>query len=161
EFIADPKLAEVGRPPRSSRKISAHWRPPVGADRGRFPLVRRGYDQTAVDGQLERLENSIVMLTADRDAAAEQAALLVQRLSTTRAEVERLSAQLSRLSEPPENVENMSERIQWMLKLAKDEAAEIRRKAAMDATDLVAQAEEARARNEVLRGEIEAQRNEI
>lgn len=133
----------------------------MAAEEHSFTIARRGYHPAEVDEHMERLETKLEMLICDRDAAVSQADLLSRQLDAARTEAERLTDQLGRLTAPPDNVENMGERMQWMLQLARDEAEEIRRKAAAEAAEVIGKSEEVHARNEAMRAEIESERSEI
>ena len=91
-----------------------------------FDVVRRGYDRGQVEEHLDRFESDLRILTADRDAAVAQASELARALDRTRAHVEELRAQIDRLAAPPDSMEGLSERLQRMLRLAQDEAREMR-----------------------------------
>jgi DivIVA domain-containing protein len=91
-----------------------------------FDVVRRGYDRGQVEEHLDRVEADLRILTADRDAAVAQASELARALDRTRAHVEELRAQIDRLAAPPDSMEGLSERLQRMLRLAQDEAREMR-----------------------------------
>jgi DivIVA domain-containing protein len=91
-----------------------------------FDVVRRGYDRGQVEEHLDRVEADLRILTADRDAAVAQASELARALDRTRSHVEELRAQIDRLAAPPDSMEGLSERLQRMLRLAQDEAREMR-----------------------------------
>ncbi len=133
-----------------------------------FAVVRRGWDRAEVGYHLERLRAQLQSIAADRDSTMKQAGQLAhelaaaeRQLAVARSETARVHDQLRRLTGPPENVEGMSERMRWMLQLARDEAEEIRRTAAAQAAEIVSRAEEARVRNESVRAEIDAERAAI
>src|SRR3954447_26372535 len=88
-----------------------------------FAITRRGYDSAQVDDYLRDIDAQLRMLAADRDAAVEQNAQLARQVNVAWAETDRLKGQVRRLSQAPESVEGMSERVQSMLKLAQDEVA--------------------------------------
>jgi hypothetical protein len=76
--------------------------------------------------QPDKRETAI--LAADRAAAVEQSTQLSQQLDATRneldsarAEIERLRGELRVLSGPPDSVASMNDRLQVMLRLARDE----------------------------------------
>ncbi|MER2092336.1 MAG: M protein, partial [Saccharopolyspora rectivirgula] len=99
-----------------------------------FDLARKnGYDRAQVDEHLERLDAEIRLLTADRDAAVSQANDLSKQLEAARSEIESLRGQVERLAKPPTTMEGLSERLQRMLRLAQDEANDIRARAEEDA----------------------------
>ena len=92
-----------------------------------FDVVRRGYDRAQVEDTVDALQADLQILAADRDATTSQAEALAQALDSARGEIEELHDQLDRLSRAPISVKGMSERLQRMLRLAQDEAAEIGR----------------------------------
>lgn len=118
--------------------------------RSTFDVVRRGYDCTQVDYQLEQLRADLALAVADRDAGAAQAAELTRALEAARSEIDDLRAQITRLAAPPTTVEGMSERVVRMLRSAQNEAAEITAKATTAAaatrTAVEREASELRAR---------------
>src|SRR5688500_19549873 len=100
--------------------------PPIAAPA--FAVVRRGYDPDQVTRHLSRVDAEMTILAADRAAAAEQASQLGQQLTTCRkeldgakAEVACLRAELRVLAGPPDTIDSMNERLQVMLRLAKEE----------------------------------------
>jgi cell division septum initiation protein DivIVA len=96
-----------------------------------FDVVLRGYDRSQVADTIERLEADFRIAIADRDAAVGRSADLASQLSSMHAEIESLRRKAATASAP--TFENISERIQHMLQLAEEEAAEIRHAAEMDA----------------------------
>ncbi|AOS62309.1 coiled-coil domain-containing protein [Actinoalloteichus hymeniacidonis] len=138
-----------------------------------FETVRRGgYNRAQVDEHLERLDTDLRILAADRNAALSQATDLARQLEATRAEVEALHSQVERLNQPPTSLEGMSERLQRMLRLAQEEANEIRSRAETDVADIKARSEaeitELRnhydrliAENENRRQEMESEHREL
>ncbi|MGY2084648.1 hypothetical protein [Blastococcus sp. SYSU DS0539] len=96
-----------------------------------FDVVLRGYDKGQVAETIERLEEDFRIALADRDAAAARTADLAGQLSALHGEVESLRRKAATASAP--TFENISERIQHMLQLAEEEAADIRRAAEADA----------------------------
>ncbi|MGH3439397.1 MAG: chromosome segregation protein [Sciscionella sp.] len=117
-----------------------------------FDIVKRGYSRTQVEEHLERLDADLRLLAADRDAAVSQGADLAKQLEQQRSEISDLNAQIDRLSLPPTTLEGLSERLQRMLRLAQDEAAEIKARAEAEAGHIRARAE---ADATVLRGHYE------
>jgi chromosome segregation ATPase len=130
--------------------------------RSTFDIVRRGYDCTQVDYQLEQLRADLQIAVADRDAGAAQAAELARALEGARGEIDDLRAQLKRLAAPPTSVEGMSERVARMLRTGQHEAAEIKAKATAAAAATMAgaerEADELRARYEQMIGEAQRRR---
>src|SRR3954447_18834462 len=105
-----------------------------------FAVVRRGYDPDQVAYHLNRVDAETTILAADRAAAAEQAAQLGQQLAACRkeldaanAEIERLRGELRVLTGPPDTVDSMNERLQVMLRLAKEEFTGLRADASAQA----------------------------
>jgi hypothetical protein len=96
-----------------------------------FDVVLRGYDRSQVADTIERLEADFRIAIADRDAAVGRSADLASQLSAMHAEIESLRRKAATASAP--TFENISERIQHMLQLAEEEAAEIRHAAELDA----------------------------
>src|SRR5947209_7877645 len=131
--------------------------------RSTFDIVRRGYDCAQVDYQLEHLRADLQIAVTDRDAGAAQAAELTRTLEAARGEIDDLNAQLRRLEVPPTTVEGMSERVVRMLRNAQKEAAEITAKATAAAAETSAEvereADELRARYEVMINEAQQRRS--
>ncbi|WP_422647014.1 chromosome segregation protein [Actinoalloteichus caeruleus] len=133
-----------------------------------FDVAKRGYDRAQVDEHLERLDADLRILAADRNAALSQAGDLARQLEAARSEIESLHSQLERMSQPPTSLEGMSERLQRMLRLAQEEANEIRARAETDAAEMQAKAEKEAtglrnqyerliAENDTRRAEMEAE----
>ena len=96
-----------------------------------FDVVLRGFDRHQVAETIERLEADIRVAMADRDAAAARSNDLVGQLSAMHAEIDQLRRKAA--NQGPATFENMSERISHMLRLAEEEATDIRRAAEVDA----------------------------
>src|SRR3954451_24107331 len=96
-----------------------------------FDVVLRGYDKHQVAETIERLEADFRIAIADRDAAVGRSADLASQLSAMHGEIESLRRKAATAAAP--TFENMSERISHMLRLAEEEAADIRRIAEQDA----------------------------
>jgi cell division septum initiation protein DivIVA len=96
-----------------------------------FDVVLRGYDKHQVAETIERLEADFRIAIADRDAAVGRSADLASQLSALHGEIESLRRKAATAAAP--TFENMSERISHMLRLAEEEAADIRRLAGEDA----------------------------
>ena len=107
-----------------------------------FDVVRRGYDRAQVEDTVDALQADLQILAADRDATTSQAEALARALDSARGEIGELHDQLDRLSRAPISVKGMSERLQRMLRLAQDEAAEIRARAESVAAQTLARAEQ-------------------
>jgi hypothetical protein len=120
-----------------------------------FAVVRKGYDQAQVEAHLRRLDADVRILTADRDAALDQAAQLNRELDDSRSRADRLRAQVRTLVSPQQSVQGMSERMRSMLRLAEDEVAEMLAHAESEVDRRVREAEQkaeqilSDARNEV------------
>src|SRR5215213_9436311 len=104
---------------------------PIHEAQHSFDVVLRGYDRSQVADTIERLEADFRIAIADRDAAAARSADLASQLSALHGEIESLRRKAATANAP--TFENISERIQHMLQLAEEEAAEIRRAAEADA----------------------------
>lgn len=132
--------------------------PPVEST---FALVLRGYDRSQVAQHLRLVAAELRMIAADRDAAVDQAGQLAYQLDSARTETERLKAQLTRMAAPPDTVEGMSERLQWMLRLAQDEVREMQVRAEADAeatrSSAVTEAAELAERNREQAGQLDAE----
>ncbi len=106
-----------------------------------FDITKRGYSKIQVDDHLERVDNDLKLLAADRDAAVSQAADLARQLEIARSDKDDLRGQVERLSLPPTTLEGLSERLQRMLRLAQDEATETKARAEAEAGHIRAKAE--------------------
>ena len=98
-----------------------------------FQIARKGYDRDEVRNYFERFDAELRVTAADRDAAAAQARDLAKQLDDARDDIDDLRKDVDRLSVPPTTAEGMSDRISRMLRLASDEASEVRAKAEADA----------------------------
>src|SRR3954454_8533877 len=96
-----------------------------------FDVVLRGYDKHQVAETIERLEADLRIAIADRDAAGSRSADLARQLSALHGEIESLRRKAATAAAP--TFENMSERISHMLRLADEEATDIRAAAERDA----------------------------
>jgi DivIVA domain-containing protein len=106
-----------------------------------FDTVRRGYDRAQVDEHLDRLDADLRILTADRDAAVARAAELAKQVENQRIQLINNERDMARLAAAPPSMEDMGDRLQRMLRLAQDEAAEIRARAETEASELMVRAE--------------------
>ena len=106
-----------------------------------FDIVKRGYDRAQVEDHLERLDSDLRLLAADRDAAVSQTSDLARQLEAARSEISELRNQVERQSLPPTTLEGLSERLQRMLRLAQDEANEIKARAEAEGGHTRAKAE--------------------
>lgn len=91
-----------------------------------FAVVIRGYDRDQVSEQFHRYQAELRVLAADRDAASAHARELTDLLDEAQDEIDNLRREVDRLSVPPTSAEGMSDRIARMMRLASDEASEIR-----------------------------------
>ncbi len=96
-----------------------------------FDVVLRGYNQRQVNERVTRLEFDLKNASRSRDAAAAQVAELSKVVAGTRAELDKVKAQLSNLASSPISASNVTERVRIMMGLAEEEIADIR-KAAVD-----------------------------
>src|SRR3954454_18761938 len=120
-----------------------------------FDVVRKGYDREQVHETLAGLDADLRGALADRDAAGARSADLARQLQALHGEVEQLRRRAASAGAP--TFENMGERISNMLRLAEEEAAEIRGAAEQQAAQLqAAVAAEAEAVRERLAGEERA-----
>ncbi|OMQ14043.1 hypothetical protein A7K94_0219400, partial [Modestobacter sp. VKM Ac-2676] len=120
-----------------------------------FDVVRKGYDREQVHETLSGMDADLRVAIADRDAAVARSSDLARQLQALHGEVESLRRRAASASAP--TFENMGERISNMLRLAEEEAAEIRRAAQEDAAQLqAAVAAEVEAVRERITGEERA-----
>jgi len=110
-----------------------------------FDLVRRGFAPDQVTAHLERLEYDLRITTANRDATNQRLSELGAQLAAAQAEADTLRAQLDRSALEPISMGNLSDRMQRMIRLAEEEASEIRAHAEVDADRLRGQLEMALA----------------
>ena len=115
-----------------------------------FEVVRRGYHPEQVTAHMERLEYELRIATANRDASNERMTELTTQLQAVQAEADTLRAQLDRNALEPVSMAGMSDRMQRMIRLAEEEASEIRARAEDDAagmrSDLQAALDDAKGR---------------
>jgi cell division septum initiation protein DivIVA len=98
-----------------------------------FDLVRRGFAPDQVTAHLERLEYDLRIATANGDATNQRLFEVSSQLQSAQAEVEDLRSQLDNLAREPVSMTGLSNRMQRMIRLAEEEAAEIRARANTDA----------------------------
>ena len=96
-----------------------------------FDVVLRGYDRNQVAETIDRLEADFRIALAERDTAQGRAADLAGQLQAMQGEMENLRRKAATAAAP--TFENMSERISHMLRLAEEEAADIRKAAEQEA----------------------------
>ena len=103
-----------------------------------FDLVRRGFAPDQVTAHLERLEYDLRIATANSDATNQRLSEITAHLSAVQADADELRAQLDRMALEPVSMTGLSNRMQRMIRLAEEEAAEIRARANADADQLKA-----------------------
>lgn len=111
---------------------SGEWLPPPVP----FEVVRRGYAPDQVTAHLEKLEYDLRIATANRDATTQRLAELAAQLSAAQNEADGLRAQLDRMALEPVSMASLSDRMQRMIRIAEEEAAETRAKADSYAAEL-------------------------
>jgi chromosome segregation ATPase len=136
-----------------------------------FATVMRGYDRDQVNDFFRRFDAEMRVIAADRDAATANARELADNLEMARDEIEALRREVNKLSVPPTTVQGMSERVSSMLRLASDEASEIRARSEAEAAetlsiarqeaeehrqDIARQTQEMRDRRDAMNAEHEA-----
>ncbi|RJQ66864.1 chromosome segregation protein [Pseudonocardiaceae bacterium YIM PH 21723] len=104
-------------------------------------LARRGYDPAQVDEHLGRVDGELRRMAAERDAAIADVRELERQLEKAQSSNKELSSQVNRLSQAPTTIEGLSERLERMLKLAQDEADEIKASAAAESEEFAAKVE--------------------
>ena len=97
-----------------------------------FDVVLRGYDRHQVHEHVERLEADLRIAVAERDTVAARLTELAGQLAAAHNEIDALHARLGQVTAAEPSLDDVSDRIRGMLSLAKEEAAEIRRKAEQD-----------------------------
>lgn len=107
--------------------------PPIG-----FDVVMRGFDRNQVQDAVGRLEDDLRTVVAERDQAIIRANDLHIQLEQASSDVSTLNSKLRNAQAP--TFESMGERIASMLRLAEEEAGEIRRQADTDAEQTRAEA---------------------
>jgi vacuolar-type H+-ATPase subunit H len=125
--------------PQNSVHSSGGVPTPAGAS---FDIVRRGYDRDQVDAQMRELRERVGAAESARKAAEQHARAVEGELRTTRAQQ----------PDGPISQESFGFRAEKILRLAEHEAADVRNRAANEATALV---EQARADAERHRHEVE------
>ncbi|SDM63230.1 coiled-coil domain-containing protein [Allokutzneria albata] len=130
-----------------------------------FDMVWRGYDPFQVQRYVRESESDLRLLAADRDAAVARADDLAETLAELRSENARLRAKIDRLCRAPLDAAALSERLQRMVELAREEAEEITRRATAAAERSWAGAEQAaarlRERYERMIAELDTRRQEM
>jgi hypothetical protein len=98
-----------------------------------FDLVRRGFAPDQVTAHLERLEYDLRIATANGDATNQRLFEVSNQLQAAQVEADDLRTQLDSLAREPVSMTGLSNRMQRMIRLAEEEAAEIRARANTDA----------------------------
>ncbi|MFE9789816.1 hypothetical protein ACFYO7_31025 [Nocardia salmonicida] len=122
-----------------------------------FTVVRKGYAKDEVHSYLDRFNAELRVTATDRDAAAAQARNLASQLEDVRAENDELRRQLERLAVSPTTVEDAGDRISRMLRMAADEASEVRALAQAEVERLDKEAE---AKRKATQQDFEATMND-
>ncbi len=133
---------------------SREWLPQQVA----FETVRRGYSQEQVNEYLDRLEYDLRILTADRDSATHRLSELTAQLQAAQSDADDLRLQLDRTAMSTPTMSGLSERMQRMIRLAEEEASEIRARANADAADRQAETDARAAELAEARRAFEAER---
>lgn len=135
---------------------------PLGAG---FDITKRGYSRMQVEEHLEQLDSQLKILAADRNAAATQANELTAQLEVARSTIDDLNRQVERLAQPPTTMDGLSERLQRMLRLAQEEAEEMRSKARAEAEHIRAkshaEADDLKSKHEARLRELDERRIEM
>ena len=123
-----------------------------------FDLVRRGFAPDQVTAHLERLEYDLRIATANGDATNQRLAEVTAQLQAAHGEVDQLRTQLDNLAKEPVSMTGLSNRMQRMIRLAEEEAAEIRARANADAEKVTAAASAMTAATAAERDRFDAER---
>ncbi|HEY2765774.1 MAG TPA: hypothetical protein VGJ13_17465 [Pseudonocardiaceae bacterium] len=115
-----------------------------------FETALRGFNRQQVLAHIESLEGHIAMVAADRESALTQLAQLSRSLDHLREESQLLTHLRREAEQANERVELMAQspivgasiRIQRMVRLAEEEAAELRARAAKDAEEIRARTDQ-------------------
>ena len=145
-FGASPAARPGGArvPGRGGPEVAAARKP----ERARFVTVVRGYDRVEVDDFVGEMDRLVARLRADLAAAEDRRRQAEQRAETLETENRSARARADVAANPPE--EGFGVRAERLLRLAEQEAAEVRSGAA----------EEAATMRQRLREDIERQRHE-
>lgn len=117
-----------------------------------FTVGLRGFDRAQVAEALRRYDEEFLVLTTDRNSAIAQAHEVAELLDEAQDEIDRLRRDVDILSVAPTTPEGASDRISRMMRLASDEASEVRARANADAAEMISLAAQhaARDRDELL-----------
>lgn len=124
---------------------SGHQQPPHAPTD--FTVVFRGFDREEVQRHLDERDRKARALVGQRDAARARSDDLARRLEAAKKQHDEMRAQIDRFCRTPIEAHGLSERMEHMLALANEEAA-----------DIVTQAERKAAE---LRGEYENKISEL
>ncbi len=127
--ISDSTERPGSRRPVQHQPSAGLARPSVAASTsGDLPQVRRGgYDRVAVDARLSQIES-------ERQSLASRAGLAEKRANEREATVEKLSAQVAEVAQP--SYAGLGGRATSMLRLAEEEADDVRKSAIAEATEI-------------------------
>lgn len=129
-----------------------------GAALPSFDVALRGYDRRQVDEYLDRVEHDLAVAQSDREAAVERATVTEQRLDSLEKEVRAARQQLVESARP--TYAGLGARVASLLRLAEEEAAQLRADALRDTSEIRQSADrlvaEARQRTAQLEAEFEA-----
>lgn len=120
-----------------------------------FDVVIRGYDRSQVHDVVDRLDGELRVAQADKDASAAKATELAKTLADAQTELESLRQKAQSAAAP--NFESMGARISHMLKLAEEEANDIRRIAGEDHERSQTELKATTAEGERLRAEAQSE----
>ena len=123
-----------------------------------FDLVRRGFAPDQVTAHLERLEYDLRIATANGDATNQRLSEVTAQLHHAQSEVDSLRSQLDNLAREPVSMTGLSNRMQRMIRLAEEEAAEIRARASSEAEKVKASASSMAAATAAERDTFDAER---
>ncbi|GAA2342594.1 hypothetical protein GCM10009854_19140 [Saccharopolyspora halophila] len=122
---------------------------PLKAD---FDTVWYGFRRSQVKFYIQQTEAELELVTEDRDSALSQVSELSAQLEEARAQVESLKGELDAQARAPIEMDALSDRMRRMVRLAQDEAEEIRSSAQAAAEHEWSRSEQAAAE---LRGRYE------
>ena len=115
---------------------------PMGAPASEFTIVMRGYERNQVNDAISRLEDDLRTIMSERDLAVQQANDAHARAEQVSVELDELKNEVRHAQAP--TFETMGGRIASMLRLAEEEASDIRAEAERDAEQTRAAAQQER-----------------